>query len=99
MSEQQTRTLWQKREAPLDDMAGGWHILRGDPLKGVYSELYVCRCDDKDEAELIVRAVNAHDELVAACEAAEACLLRTDPPINRTCLLAKLEAALNKAKQ
>lgn len=34
----------------------------------------VARCETNEDAALIVRAVNAHDALVEACEAALACI-------------------------
>ncbi len=105
MSEKPTAEQWQAREAPLDDMAGGWHVLRGDPLTGVYADLFICRCDDKEDAELIaaspkmlsaLRSVRTlfrpKDGLPADVEAHFRRMVQKDP------VLAEVNDAIAKAK-
>jgi len=57
----------------------------------------VCICVSDTHAELIVRAVNSHDQLVGACEAGRAALLAGDGHSARIAL-DFIEAALTKAK-
>ena len=57
---------------------------------------FFCDCDDEECANLIVTAVNAHDDLVAACEAA----LETMDLFNiHGSVVAQLRSALAKAKE
>ena len=78
-----------------------WTWDKPEPLRGPDGEMICGTFREKKEAqanrEPIVLAVNAHDDLVAACEAAEEFILKTGET-NGTCVLAQLEAALAEAK-
>ena len=52
---------------------------------------------EADQGNLIVRAVNAHDALVAACEAAHELLCGPINPIDRKIVASKLYAAIKLA--
>lgn len=46
------------------------HAVLGEPHADGGDRAPICRCADAANAELIVRAVNAHDALLEACKAA-----------------------------
>ena len=77
---------------------GGGTIIGPDIAEGVYPQI-VCGGADRGDQELIVRAVNAHEQIVGALESvAQAFAVEHIAEVIPPSVMAKVKAAIRVAK-